>query len=60
MISIRQYGGLESMQEEAMTRDDFIRQQNIGYLNRKHKKRSLCLHKDPTILPSHMGIYSSR
>jgi hypothetical protein len=34
---------------EAMTRDNFIRQQNITYLNRKHKIRNLHLHKNPTI-----------
>jgi hypothetical protein len=34
---------------EAMTRDDFIRQQDIVYLNRKHKKRSWHLHKNPAI-----------
>jgi hypothetical protein len=34
---------------EAMTRDDFIRQQDIAYLDRKHKKRSWCLHQNPTI-----------
>ncbi len=34
---------------EVITRDDFIRQQDIIYLDRKHKKRSWCLHKNPTI-----------
>jgi hypothetical protein len=28
-----------------MTRDDFIRQQDNVYLDRKHKKRSWCLHQ---------------
>jgi len=32
-----------------MTKDDFIRQQDIVYLDRKHKKRSLRLHQNPTI-----------
>ncbi len=32
-----------------MTRDDFIRQQNIAYLDCKHKKRSLHLHQNLTI-----------
>jgi hypothetical protein len=26
--------------EEAMTKNDFIQQQNIAYLDQKHKKRS--------------------
>jgi hypothetical protein len=34
---------------EVMTRDDFIRQQNIVYLDRKHKRRSWHLHKNPII-----------
>jgi len=34
---------------ETMTRDDFIRQQDIAYLDRKHKKRSCHLHKNPPI-----------
>jgi hypothetical protein len=34
---------------EAMTRDDFIKQQDIVYLDRKHKKRNWCLHKNPAI-----------
>jgi hypothetical protein len=33
----------------AMTKDDFIRQQNIDYLDYKHRKRSWCLHQNPTI-----------
>ncbi len=32
-----------------MTRDDFIRQQNIAYLDRKHTKMSWHLHKNPAI-----------
>jgi hypothetical protein len=32
-----------------MTRDDFIRQQNITYLDRKHKRGSCRLHKNPPI-----------
>ncbi len=32
-----------------MTRNDFIRLQNIAYLNQKHKKGSWCLHTNPTI-----------
>jgi len=31
-----------------MTRDDFIRQQDIVYLDRKHKKRNWHLHQNPT------------
>jgi hypothetical protein len=34
---------------KAMTRDDFIRQQNIAYLDHKHKRGSWHLHKNPTI-----------
>jgi hypothetical protein len=34
---------------EAMTRDNFIKQQNITYLNCKHKKRNLHLHKNLAI-----------
>jgi hypothetical protein len=34
---------------EAMIRDDFIKQQNIAYLDRKHKKRSWCLHQNLAI-----------
>jgi hypothetical protein len=32
-----------------MTRDDFIRQQNIVYLDYKHKGGSWCLHKNMVI-----------
>jgi hypothetical protein len=32
-----------------MTKDDFIRQQDIIYLDHKHKKRSWRLHKNPAI-----------
>jgi len=32
-----------------MTRDDFIRLQNIAYLDQKHKKGSWGLHTNPTI-----------
>jgi hypothetical protein len=32
-----------------MTRDDFIRQQDITYLDHKHTKRSWRLHKNPAI-----------
>jgi hypothetical protein len=32
-----------------MTRDDFIRQQDIAYLDRKHKKGSWCLHQNLAI-----------
>jgi hypothetical protein len=34
---------------KTMTRDDFIRQQDVAYLDCKHKKRSCHLHKNPTI-----------
>jgi hypothetical protein len=34
---------------EVMTRDDFIKQQDIAYLDHKHKKRSWRLHQNPTI-----------
>jgi hypothetical protein len=34
---------------EAMTRDDFIKQRDIAYLDHKHKKRSWCLHKNLAI-----------
>jgi len=32
-----------------MTRDDFIKQQNIVYLDCKHKKKNWCLHKNLVI-----------
>jgi hypothetical protein len=35
--------------EEAMIRDDFIKQQDIAYLDHKHKKGSWCLHQNPAI-----------
>jgi hypothetical protein len=38
---------------EAMTRDDFIRQQDIVYLDHKHKKRNWCLHQNPAISFTH-------
>jgi hypothetical protein len=44
MINIRQYDV-----GEAMTRDDFIRQQDIVYLDRKHKKKSWRLHQNLAI-----------
>jgi hypothetical protein len=47
MINIRQYGTINA--GEMMTRDDFIRQQNIAYLDRKHKKGSWRLHQNPAI-----------
>jgi hypothetical protein len=34
---------------KVMTRDDFIKQQNIAYLDPKHKRWSWCLHENPTI-----------
>jgi hypothetical protein len=34
---------------KVMTRDDFIRQQDIVYLDHKHKKLSWCLHKNLAI-----------
>jgi hypothetical protein len=34
---------------EAMTKDDFIKQQNIAYLDRKQKKGSQRLHQNPVI-----------
>jgi hypothetical protein len=34
---------------EVMTRDDFIRQQDIVYLDYKHKRGSWCLHKNLAI-----------
>jgi hypothetical protein len=34
---------------EVMTRDDFIRQQDIAYLDHKHKKRNWRLHKNSAI-----------
>jgi hypothetical protein len=34
---------------EAMTRDDFIRQQDVVYLDRKYKKGSWRLHQNPAI-----------
>jgi hypothetical protein len=34
---------------ETMTKDDFIRQQDIAYLDRKHKRGSWHLHKNPPI-----------
>jgi len=34
---------------KAMTRDDFIRQPDIAYLDHKHKKRIWHLHQNPTI-----------
>jgi hypothetical protein len=35
---------------QSMTQDDFIRLQDITYLDRKHKKGSWDLHTNPTIL----------
>jgi hypothetical protein len=32
-----------------MTKDDFIRQRNIAYLDHKYKKGTWCLHKNLTI-----------
>jgi hypothetical protein len=34
---------------EVMTRDDFIRQQDIAYLDCKHKRGNWCLHQNPAI-----------
>jgi hypothetical protein len=34
---------------KVMTRDDFIKQQYIVYLDRNQRKKSWCLHKNPTI-----------
>jgi hypothetical protein len=34
---------------KVMTQDNFIRQQNITYLDHKHKRGNWCLHKNPTI-----------
>jgi hypothetical protein len=34
---------------ETMTRDDFIKQQNIVYLYYKHKKKTWRLHQNPAI-----------
>jgi len=34
---------------KTMMKDDFIKQQDIAYLNCKHKRRSWHLHKNPTI-----------
>ncbi len=34
---------------QSMTRDDFIRFQDIAYLDRKHKKGSWCLHTNLAI-----------
>jgi hypothetical protein len=34
---------------QSMTRDDFIRLQDIAYLDRKHKKGSWRLHTNPAI-----------
>jgi hypothetical protein len=34
---------------EVMTRDDFIKQQNIAYLDLKHKKKNWHLHHNPGI-----------
>ncbi len=41
---------------EAMTRDDFIKKQNIVYLSRKHKKNNLVFTQKSNHFPSHMGI----
>ncbi len=41
---------------EAMTRDDFIKQQNIAYLDHKHKKKELAFTQKFGHLPLHMGI----
>jgi hypothetical protein len=35
--------------KEVMIRDDFIKQQDIAYLDHKHKKRSWRLHQNPAI-----------
>jgi hypothetical protein len=34
---------------KTMTKDDFITQQNIAYLDHKHKRGSWHLHKNPAI-----------
>jgi len=47
MINIKQYGTINA--GEAMTRDDFIKQQNIAYLDCKFKKGNWCLHQNPDI-----------
>jgi len=41
---------------EVMTRDDFIRQQDIAYLDCKHKKKELVFTPKFSHFPSHMGI----
>jgi hypothetical protein len=41
---------------EAMTRDDFIKQQNIAYLDCKHKKREFVFTQKSGHFPLHMGI----
>jgi hypothetical protein len=41
---------------EAMTRDDFIKQQDNAYLDRKHKKKELAFTPKSGHFPSHMGI----
>jgi hypothetical protein len=39
-----------------MTRDDFIKQQNIAYMDHKHKKKELAFTQKFGHLPLHMGI----
>jgi hypothetical protein len=41
---------------EVMTRDDFIRQQDIAYLDHKHTKKELTFTPKSDYFPSHMGI----
>jgi len=41
---------------EAMTRDDFIKQQDNAYLDLKHKKKELAFTPKSGHFPSHMGI----
>ncbi len=45
---------------EAMTRDDFIRHQDIAYLDRKHKKKSWQLKKKPCHFHLILGFPTSK
>jgi hypothetical protein len=42
---------------EWMTWDDFLRLQNIAYLNWKHKRGTWCLCKNPTFLFNHGFVF---
>ncbi len=44
--------------KEAMTKDDFIQQQNIAYLDQKHKKKELTTTQKPNHFSLVLGFAS--